>query len=406
MWSPRRLGNTSSFTIISPPRSISLSTTLHEVFEGGRSGEANNWESRNIATTARATNLFGKTYFSTYLLMVATPTSGESTEERDHCKLNNMSAVDEEAADTTTCCASCGKAEVDDVKLKICTACKLVKYCSVECQKNHRQQHKKACKKRAAEIRDDRLFTQPEESHLGECPICCLPLPLDHTKWVLNSCCCKGICNGCNYANKHREIEQGLEERCPYCRELMPKANEEMDQNLMKRATANDPIALFDMGVTCYKERDYEGAVGYYAKAAALGNADAHFNLSAMYQLGEGVEKDKKKEMYHLEEAAIGGHPMARNNLGAYEGINGRNDRAMKHFIIAANLGNDDSLENVKKGFALGFVSEEDFEAALRGHQAAVDETKSEQREEAYAFGNLPQEEQIRRLRSLRDGLL
>src|SRR6056300_973086 len=110
-----------------------------------------------------------------------------------------MSAVDEEeeAADMTTCCASCGKAAVDEVKLKLCTACKLVRYCSVDCQKNHRPQHKKACKKRAAEIHDDRLFTQPEGIHLGECPICCLPLPLDIRKSRINSCCCKWICNGC-----------------------------------------------------------------------------------------------------------------------------------------------------------------------------------------------------------------
>src|SRR6056300_35399 len=108
-----------------------------------------------------------------------------------------MSAVDEEeAADEV--CANCGRAEVDDVKLKICTACKLVKYCSVECQKNHRPQHKKACKKRMAQIRDDRLFTQPEESYLGECPICCIPLPLDASKYGLYSCCCKLICIGCS----------------------------------------------------------------------------------------------------------------------------------------------------------------------------------------------------------------
>ena len=36
----------------------------------------------------------------------------------------------EQAADEA--CANCGKAAVDDVKLKKC-ACKLVKYCSVEC---------------------------------------------------------------------------------------------------------------------------------------------------------------------------------------------------------------------------------------------------------------------------------
>jgi hypothetical protein len=63
-------------------------------------------------------------------------------------------------------CANCGKSAVDDVKLKICTACKLVKYCSVDCQKNHRSKHKKACKKRAAEIRDDNLFRQPDERRL------------------------------------------------------------------------------------------------------------------------------------------------------------------------------------------------------------------------------------------------
>ena len=58
-------------------------------------------------------------------------------------------------------------------------------------------------------------------------------------------------------------------------------------------------------------------------------------------------------------------------------------NRAMKHFIIAANLGYDDALEEVKKGFMKGCVSKEEYEAALRGHQAAVDETKSEQRAEA-----------------------
>ena len=34
------------------------------------------------------------------------------------------------------CCAACGIKEVDDIKLKNCNACYLVKYCSVECQKN------------------------------------------------------------------------------------------------------------------------------------------------------------------------------------------------------------------------------------------------------------------------------
>jgi hypothetical protein len=65
---------------------------------------------------------------------------------------------------------------------------------------------------------------------------------------------------------------------------------------------------------------------------------------------------------------------------------NGRYERAFKHFIIAAKLGDDDSLTALKLGYKKGDVSKEDFAAALRGHQAAVDATKSPQREKGEAF--------------------
>ena len=61
----------------------------------------------------------------------------------------------------------------------------------------------------------------------------------------------------------------------------------------------------------------------------------------------------------------------------------------MKHWIIAANLGHDNALEMVKRGFTHGLVSKEDYEGALRGYQAAIEATKSTQREEAYKFYNL-----------------
>ena len=295
-----------------------------------------------------------------------------------------MSAELEAAADDV--CASCSKAEVDNIKLKLCTACKLVKYCSVECQKNHRKQHKKACKKRLAEMRDGIIFTQPDESHLGECPICCLPLPIDTSKSSIMSCCCKRICLGCGFANAKREFEQGLEQRCAYCREVVPKTEEECIKNYMERAKVNDPIALFQMGGNCRDEGDYKGAVEYFKMAAELGNMDAHFNISSFYANGEGVEKNEKRELYHFEEAAIGGHPLARLNLGYLEQEKGRIDRAMNHYIIAAKLGYDDALHNVKLGFTDGFVSKEDYEAALRGHQAAVDATKSQQRDAAAEY--------------------
>jgi TPR repeat protein len=167
----------------------------------------------------------------------------------------------------------------------------------------------------------------------------------------------------------------------------MPKTQEEIDQNQMKRVKANDPVALTCLGDKCDDEGDYGKAFEYYRKAAELGDLDGHYNLSIMYEEGKGVQKYKKKEVYHLEEAAIGGHTGARYNLGAYE-WNGRRDdeRAIKHFIIAAKQGHNEALEQVKLSFVDGIVSKEDYTAALRGHQAAVDATKSKQRDAAEEF--------------------
>ena len=50
-------------------------------------------------------------------------------------------------------CAACGEGGDD---LKTCTACKMVKYCNATCQKAHRPQHKKECKKRAAELKREK----------------------------------------------------------------------------------------------------------------------------------------------------------------------------------------------------------------------------------------------------------
>ncbi len=289
-----------------------------------------------------------------------------------------------DSAEADEVCASCGEAEVDDVKLKKC-ACNLVKYCSVDCQKNHRPLHKKACKKRLAEKRVDLLLTQPDSSHLGECPLCCLPLSLKMAESTLYACCSKIICHGCVYANKKRELEQGLDHKCPFCREPDAKTREEEEQRSMKRVKANDPVAICGFGKQRFHEGDYDEAFKYYSKAAELGFADAHYEVAGAYLNGRGVEKDTKKHKYHLEEAAIGGHHHARYSLGYQEYNGGRSDRAVKHFIIGASLGDDRSLDNVRKLHAAGIAKKEDYDAALCGYQSAADAIKSEQRQRGAA---------------------
>ena len=286
----------------------------------------------------------------------------------------------------TLCCAFCGIAEVDDIKLKDCNGCDLVKYCSDECQEDHRPKHEEECVKRAAELCDEILFNQPESSCYGDCPICCLPMPIDPKKCNFMSCCSKKICDGCDVANKDREIERRVQQKCAFCREALPKTMEEHIERLMKRIEKNDPVAMCRMGGVRYVEGDCNAAFEYWTRAVILGDIEAHYQLSSLYHKGEGVEKDEKRELHHLEQAAIRGHPAARHNLGCLEKRHGRMDRAVKHWIIAANLGNDDSLTNVKNLYEAGYVSKEDFAAALRGYQAAIAEMKSPQREEAAAF--------------------
>ena len=287
----------------------------------------------------------------------------------------------------TSCCASCGVAETDDIKLVPCDGCDLVKYCSDECRENHKSQHKKECKKRAAELRDELLFKQPESTHLGDCPICMIPLPYDITKTAVYNCCSKSICNGCVYANQMREIEMRLQQSCPFCREPVPRIDDEEHEKLRaKRVEANDPAAMCSMGLDQYDKGDYRSAFECFTKAAELGDAEAHFRQSILYRDGDGVEKNKRKEMHHLEEAAIGGHFAARHNLGVTEIQNGRRERAVKHWIIGAAQGEDESIKSLMRAFREGFVRKDDLASAIRAHRAAVDETKSPQREAAEKY--------------------
>ena len=192
-------------------------------------------------------------------------------------------------------------------------------------------------------MEDELLFKQPESNHLGDCPICLLPISIDtlqgtarHTTY---DCCSKVVCNGCIHANLLREREARLPPSCPFCRTPEPKTDEEIDLNVMKRVEVNDPVALHYVGLQRFKLGEYEAALEFWKKAAALEHTEAHYHISCLYDQGLGVEKDAKKCMYHLQLAAIGGHVIARFNLGVKELKRRNMDRAVKHFIIAANQG-------------------------------------------------------------------
>jgi len=120
--------------------------------------------------------------------------------------------------------------------------------------------------------------------------------------------------------------------------------------------------------------------------ASELGFAEAHNNLGVAYRDGEGVEKDEDKAVYHFEKAAICGNPDARHNLAAIEEKNGNIERSVKHLIIAANLGYENSMKALWTHYSWGNITKEDLEATLRTHHAAIKEMESPEREAAEAW--------------------
>jgi TPR repeat protein len=59
-------------------------------------------------------------------------------------------------------------------------------------------------------------------------------------------------------------------------------------------------------------EQDYKKAFILFSKAAQAGNAQAQFNLGALYDMGLGCEEDKEKAIEWCRKAAFQGHPKAK----------------------------------------------------------------------------------------------
>ena len=71
----------------------------------------------------------------------------------------------------------------------------------------------------------------------------------------------------------------------------------------------------------------------------------------------------------------------------------GNMSRAVKHWMISAGAGHDESQMCIQHCFMAGHATKDEFEKALRAHKEANDEMKSDQRETAAAhlkrFGRL-----------------
>ena len=282
-------------------------------------------------------------------------------------------------------CANCGKGGSGAVKLKNCTACFLVKYCSVDCQKIHRKLHKKACKQRAAELKDEKLYGQGlERAELDFCPLCLLAIPMPmHEHSAFYTCCMKAVCKGCAIA----AFKRGLIGTCPFCRAPQEKNDEETLRRIQKRVVARDPEATRRLGdhhlVGKYGlEKSESRAIELWSEAAELGSTAAHYKVGTAYYYGRyGVSQDRAKGIRNWESAAMQGHALSRSKLALAELEDGNDDRAVRHLMIAAKMGHKESLDVIKGFFTDGVATRAQYAEALKGYQNAVEEMKSPDRD-------------------------
>ena len=287
-------------------------------------------------------------------------------------------------------CANCGKGEEESGHLKKCGACEMVKYCNAECQKAHRPQHKKECRKRAAKLHDEALFKQPP-TPLEDCPICFLHMPSMITGYAYNSCCGKIICCGCGYAGA--KMEGNVGQLCPFCRTPAPFSSEKAVKRFKKRAELGDAMAIYNIGC-CYSDgsnglpQDHTKALELWRRAGELGHAGAYYNVASAYWHGDGVERDAKKARHYYELSAMGGDVSARYNLGNAELRSGNLNEGLKHYLIAVEGGDHDSVKMIQRMYSNGHATKDDYAKALKSYQAYLDEIKSDDRDKAAAYSD------------------
>ena len=203
---------------------------------------------------------------------------------------------------------------------------------------------------------------------------------------IFEWCCLKMICNGCDLAVEKRGMFD-----CAFCRTPYPKDDAHRLAMIHARVAKKDPDAINFLGHKYYQgdlglQKDKRKAVELWTEAAELGSVHAFFNLGVDHYYGRGVQQDMAKAAEFYTKAAMQGHVESRSNLGCIEEQEGNYDRAVRHFLISAKMGDQPSFESMKSAFMRGLATKEQYAEALKGYQDSVEEMKSHDRDEAKAL--------------------
>ena len=203
--------------------------------------------------------------------------------------------------DYFTDCGWCGarQGSIRDIKKhRPCGCCKLTYYCSKGCQRIHwKEGHKKNCL--APENRTVALMDQSVVKPKGStneasfCPIC-----LESCEWDSQTLkCCKS-----KFHKACLDELRKYENKCPICRQSLPKSSEEMNKEAILLFTRlkfelEHSKKQWDQ-LNERQKKQMKSVLHLLSRSAKQGYAKSQFNLGQIYNHGHGVPNNYDQAFY------------------------------------------------------------------------------------------------------------
>ena len=254
-------------------------------------------------------------------------------------------------------------------------------------------------KKLGEEIKGADLFAPPPPTE--DCAICLVPLPLVQSERRYSACCGNEICKACtiesedsiNKQNEEKSAGKKLAVTCPFCREPVPTTHLELLHQLQARCPQNSRNTLTATG-ELYRDgqygtaRDDLKALDCFIRAVELGSPSACVKIGKSYHDCNGVALDTERAVLFDRIGALRGSIVARHSIGCSEYEAGNHKVAIRHWKIAAEAGQQESLIALREIHTSDvklpgkeFISKEYLDFAYRACHEAQMEVASEERE-------------------------
>lgn len=132
----------------------------------------------------------------------------------------------------------------------------------------------------------------------------------------------------------------------------------------------------FEKGMDALKRHDFESALHEWQPLAALGHADAQYQIGNLYEYGRGVPQSDVEAVKKYISAANRGHASAQYRLGVlYDngwGVIQNDFEAVQWYKMAAELGHDYAQFDLALMYAYGTGVKQDYVQAYMWMSIAI----------------------------------